>query len=866
MRKTLLLIGLISQTFYFSFAQEFKWIDFNKNGEMDVFENPCATTDNRVNDLLDQMTVNEQILLMREVSPAIPRLGIPKYDMGNEALHGVVSPGKFTVFPQAIGLAATWNPELIYQTATAISDEARARWNELDQGRLQKKKFSDLLVFWSPTVNMARDPRWGRTPETYGEDPYLTSRIGVSFVKGLQGKNSKYLKVVSTPKHFAGNNEESNRFGCPMNVSERNLRNYYLPAFKALITEGKAESIMTAYNAINGVPCSANHWLLKDVLRGEWGFNGYIVTDCGAPGFLLSHHKYVKDEVEADAAVLNAGVDLECGGYCKRCLINTDFLPIALDNGLVTANQIRSAAFHVLRARFKLGVFDDPSLNPYTKISPDVIGSKKHQKLALETARQSIVLLKNERNLLPINLKKVKKIAVLGNNAAECVFGDYSGTPLNHPVSPLEGIKQRVGKGAKISYYPWIPTNPQYNDIDAVFFNSSLEVDYYSDKYFNHKAASEKQQNIAFEPANQAPNPLIPRLPMSARWHGILTAPLTGSYQIGVETNALVSVFIDGKKILDVKDAQSKKDTVIRLEKNKKYKVIYEYASDKKSGTLAHLKWKLPKQEIQNHEKEVEIARKSDLVIAVMGINKSIEREGLDRKDIYLPEEQEQFVKKIYQANPNTVVVLVAGNSMGINWINDHIPSIVDAWYPGEQGGNAIAEVLFGDYNPAGRLPLTFYKQVSDLPAFNDYDVSKGRTYMYFKDEPLYPFGYGLSYTRFDYSQIKASSLKMKQGEKINLSLDIKNIGKMAGDEVVQLYVRQKNKSDIKQPNIKLCDFKRIHLGVNESQTVNFNMSTDKISYWDDNNHYTYDLGEYEFLIGSSSKDIRQKVTVNVYQ
>lgn len=436
-------------------AQQKLWIDFNKNGVLDTYENPGAEIDKRVSNLLSLMTITEKMQLLTEVAPAIPRLGIAKYDHGNEALHGVVRPGKFTVFPQAIALAATWNPDLICQVSSAISDEARARWNELDQGRKQTQKFSDLLAFWSPTVNMARDPRWGRTPETYGEDPYLTSRIGVAFVKGLQGNDPRYLKVVSTPKHFVGNNEEHNRFECKAVMSERALRSYYLPAFKALVTEGGAQAVMTAYNAINGIPCTANKWLITDILRNEWGFNGYVVSDCGAPGFLYQPHNYAPTREDAAAMALKAGLDLECSGYCDECFIYRDYLPKAYEMGKVTESEITSATFRVLRARFKLGLFDDPSLNPYTSIPPSVIGNPEHKQLALETARQSIVLLKNANNILPLNLKKIKSIAVFGINAATCEFGDYSGNPINEPVSPLEGIINKAGKNVKIRSLPW---------------------------------------------------------------------------------------------------------------------------------------------------------------------------------------------------------------------------------------------------------------------------------------------------------------------------------------------------------------------------------------------------------------------------
>ena len=356
----------------------------------DLYLDINAPRHERILDLLSKLTIEEKISLLRATSPGIPRLQIDKYYHGNEALHGVVRPGKFTVFPQAIGLAAMWNPQLLHEISTAISDEARARWNELERGKKQLGQFSDLLTFWSPTVNMARDPRWGRTPETYGEDPFLSGKLGVSFVKGLQGDDPNYLKIVSTPKHFAANNEEHNRFECNPIISEKDLREYYLPAFEKCIVEGKAASIMTAYNAVNNVPCTLNNWLLKKVLRQDWGFNGYVVSDCGGPVFLVTHHKYVKTLEAAAALSIKAGLDLECGDEVyMEPLLN------AYKQYMVSEAEIDSAAYHVLRARMKLGLFDDPNLNPYNKISPSVVGCEKHSQLALEAARQSIVLLKN---------------------------------------------------------------------------------------------------------------------------------------------------------------------------------------------------------------------------------------------------------------------------------------------------------------------------------------------------------------------------------------------------------------------------------------------------------------------------------------
>lgn len=855
-------------------AQKPSWIDFNQNGQMDMFEDPEASIDNRVNDLLSKMTTSEKILLLREVSPAIERLGIAKYDHGNEALHGVVRPGKFTVFPQAIGLAATWNPDLIYRVSAAISDEARARWNELEQGKKQTSKFSDLLAFWSPTVNMARDPRWGRTPETYGEDCYLTSRIGVAFVKGLQGNDPKYVKVVSTPKHFAGNNEEHNRFECKMEVSEQTLRSYYLPAFKALVTEGKAESIMSAYNAINGIPCTANKWLLTDVLRNEWGFNGYVVSDCGAPGFLYSDHHYVETREEAAQKSLKAGLDLECGGYCSECFIFTDYLPKALEQGLVTDSEIDRAAFRVLRARFKLGVFDDPDLNLYTRISPSVIGSKKHQQLALETARQSIVLLKNSDDLLPLNRKKIKSIAVFGINAGVSEFGDYSGIPLNEAVSPLQGIKEKLSDtDIDIRYVPWLMNPIEYETVNSVFFScdkngkieEGLTVSYYPGTDFQGTPIVSIDMQIQFDPANQPPNPLIPKGQISVRWSGDLHVPVTGKYKIGLSSEGNTRFYLNDQLVISQKSQSVDSSVELDLIAGNNYTLKYEYVSEPNNVKTA-LKWKLLEiSETDAFKKEKDIAKKSDVVIAVLGINKSIEREGRDRTSLDLPVDQMKFIQEIYKVNPKTIVALVAGSSMTINWIDQHIPAIVDAWYPGEQGGTAIADVLFGDYNPSGKLPLTFYKSIKDLPPFDDYEISKGRTYMYLKELPLYPFGYGLSYTEFEITNLQLNKKAIKRGEDLSVSVDIRNVGKRAGSEVVQLYVHDMTSNTVK-PLKQLKRFERVSLEKNEKRTVDFVLTREDLSHWNANNEFVLSSGSFEIIVGNSSADNRQKAIFEVLE
>ncbi len=855
-------------------AQQKPWLDLNQNGRMDVYENPEAEIDKRVQNLLSQMTVYEKIQLLLTTSPAIPRLGIEKYNHGNEALHGVVRPGKFTVYPQAIGLAATWNAELIFKVASSISDEARGKWNELDQGRKQHEEFKDLLAFWSPTVNMARDPRWGRTPETYGEDPYLTSRIGISFVKGLQGDDPHYLKAVSTPKHFTGNNEEHNRFECNDIMSERALRSYYLPAFKALITEGKAQSIMTAYNAINGIPCTANKMLLTDILRNEWGFNGYVVSDCGAPANLYSKHFYSPSREDAASSAMKAGLDLECAGYCDECFIYRDYLPRAYEMGKVTESEITASAFRVLRARFMLGIFDDLSLNPYNKIPPSVVGCPEHQALALETARQSIVLLKNKDHFLPLDLRKTKNIAVLGINANSCEFGDYSGVPFNDPVSPFEGIKKRAGENVLVKTRAWMGELSDLIRIPAQFLNHSdnttikegLQAEYFNNPDLTGTPIVRSDPQVQFDTVNQLPDLIVRGKPVSVRWTGDLVPRVSGVYKLGIKSDGNVRFFLNDSLIVDRwawNQIHSNEVAKFNFIAGEKYSLKIEYTNREESPYISFM-WKTPDMKNTDlYADEKKLARASDIVIAVVGINKSIEMEGLDRESLELPPDQALFIREIYKANPKTVVVLVAGSSLAINWINENVPAIINAWYPGEQGGNAIADVLFGDYNPAGRLPLTYYKSMDDLPPFDDYEVFNGRTYMYSDKVPLYAFGYGLSYTTFEYNGITTNESKIKQGDSIEVRVNVKNTGLYEGDEVVQLYLRDMEASE-KLPQKQLKNFKRISLDRGETQTVSFKLGREDLSFWNSKNEFVLEPGTFKLMIGASSDDIRQQITFEV--
>ncbi|MBR5661274.1 MAG: glycoside hydrolase family 3 C-terminal domain-containing protein [Bacteroidales bacterium] len=806
----------------------------------------------RVEDLLQRMTVDEKIDLMRATSPANERLGIAKYYHGNEALHGVVRPGRFTVFPQAIALASSWDPELMLKVSTAISDEARARWNELGEGKLQTNQFSDLLTFWSPTVNMVRDPRWGRTPETYGEDPFLTGEMGTAFVRGLQGDDPRYLKVVSTPKHFAANNEEHNRFECDAEISEKQLREYYLPAYEALVKRGHAASIMASYNAINGIPSSANPWLLTKVLRDDWGFEGYVVSDCGGPSTLVEDHHYVAKRETAAALCLLSGLDLECGD-------NYYIEPLrkAYRLGMVKDEDIDRAARRILTARMRLGIFDSGEANPYTKISPEVIGSEKHQALALEMARESIALLKNEKGTLPLRKGKIRSIAVVGINAGTCEFGDYSGTPASVPVSILDGINAAVGKDIKVNYAPWKTAADGMELIAPEYFPGGLKAEYFKGTELKGEPKVRTDEWINFEPTNQAPDPFLPDSPMSVRWTGVLRPNITGEYKISFTSDDGCRLWIDGELVIDSWGQHNvRSDNIdVRLEAGKDYKIVAEYWN-LRDYSVAKLSWNPPVLDGQSrlalYGKAGEMAAKSDVVIAVMGINKTIEREGKDRDFITLPSDQQEFLKELYHVNKNIVLVLVAGSPLSILWEDKNIPAIVNAWYPGEKGGTAVADVLFGNYNPAGRLPVTYYNRIEDLPAFDDYDITK-RTYKYFEGDVLYPFGYGLSYTSFKYSGLKVED----KGENVEVSFTLRNIGKYDGDEVAQVYVRLPEYEG-QAPIKELRGFKRVHLKKGESRVVTIPVRREDLRYWSDSQKkFIIPEGLPEIMVGASSADIR---------
>lgn len=782
LRKYLVIFAFIIQNCSSAISSEPAYLD------------TTLSIDYRVADLVSRMTLEEKISQLSHFAPGIERLNVRPYqpifenpfgevildrskeealkeyndetlwknpdkelqeakymDGGywNEALHGVARSGLATSFPQSIGLGASWNPNLVEKMANVIGIEARVHNNV----------YGKKLTFWSPTINILRDPRWGRSEESYSEDPYLLSRMAVAFVSGLQGNDSKYLQAVATVKHFVANNSEFNRHTGSSNLSERFLREYYLPAFEAAIIEGNAMSIMTAYNAINGVPASANTWLLDSILRKEWGFKGYVVSDCGAISDISNTHKYEEDKEKAIAMAVIAGTDLECETCETQEFMYDTYLPGALEKGYITEIQIDIAVRRLFRARMLLGEFDPPTQVPFTSIPEDKLDCQEHRDLALQLARETIVLLKNarlpgqENNTLPLNKGKLKEVAVIGPNANVAELGGYSGEPAIL-ISPLQGIRE----------YLYGEVNVQY-----------------------HKGC-----NITNNPNKQ-------------QWGELIH------------------------------------------ESEVKEEIEEEVATD------------FIEDEEKSIQEAAELAKKSDVVILVLGTNLEIANEAADRKDLNLPGSQIQLAQAVYKANPNTVVVLINGMTLDISWLDDNVPAILEAWYPGQAGGTAIAETLFGDNNPGGKLPITFHKGIDNLPDIAEYDISKGHSYWFFNDEVLYPFGYGLSYTTFKYSNLKINTNKISAttNNEIIVECTIQNTGFLKGDEVVQLYVKDL-KSSVIQPLKELRKFKRITLDKGETQSVSFTLNNRDFSYWDENlKDWTIEAGEFEIQVGTSSIDIK---------
>ncbi|WP_299259386.1 glycoside hydrolase family 3 protein [uncultured Aquimarina sp.] len=798
------------------------------------FKNPELSTSERVSDLISHMTLSEKVSQMRYDAPAIERLGVPEYNWWNECLHGVARAGEATVFPQAIGMGATWNAPLLFDVGTVISDEARAKHHRFVKEN--KRGIYQGLTFWTPNINIFRDPRWGRGQETYGEDPYLTGRMGVNFIKGLQGDDPKYLKVVATAKHFAVHSgPEKSRHEDNYHTSDRDLRETYLPAFEAAIKEANVQSVMCAYNRYRDEACCGSNLLLNDILRKEWGFNGYVVSDCWAINDFWepNKHELVETPAEASALAVSRGTDLNCGDVYDPNLGD------AVLKGLVDEEKVDRALSRLMEARFKLGMFDPEEIVSWSKIPYDVVCSDTHYKLSEKTARESMVLLKNKGKLLPLK-KDIKSIAVIGPNAnaKQALLGNYHGTPLNN-ITPLKAIKEKLpnttvhyAKGSHIAK-GWPLLQPIPTSVLRNGDNVGLKGEYFDNKEWKGEPKVTRNDSIIdFIWVSEAPFESATSDSFSIRWTGKIIPEESGSYRIGLRASSAGKLYVNDSLRVDFKDDHEPKMKYLdmKLEAGKSYDIkikYYNYHTDPQ----AQLLWSKLDEDLLSPA--IEAAKKSEVVVLCLGLSPDIEGEEMpvvldgfdkgDRSEISLPQSQVTLLKEIQALGKPTVLVLMNGSALAINWADDNVAAILEAWYPGEFGGRAVADVLFGDYNPAGRLPVTFYKSVEDLPDFKSYDMTN-RTYKYFKGDPLYEFGHGLSYTTFLYSKLETPDT-IKANENISVTVEITNTGDVKGDEVVQLYLSQDKKQFTDGPKHSLIGFKRINLEVGETKKVSFTVT-----------------------------------------
>lgn len=837
------------------------------------YKDPKLPTEQRVQDLISRMTLEEKVSQLAHTADAVPRLGVPEYDWWNEGLHGVARAGYATVFPQAIGMAATFDEPLMGQIAEVISTEFRSKY----YSALHKDGSSDWykgLTVWSPNINIFRDPRWGRGQETYGEDPYLTSRLGVAFVKGLQGNDPKYLKTVATPKHFAVHSgPESTRHRVNVEASRHDIEDTYLPAFRATVMEGKAASVMCAYNSLNGQPACANDSLLGEHLRGAWGFQGYVVSDCGAVVDIFDGHHFTKSMEEGAAAAFKSGLDLICGSPQERTRREREALVKAVQQGVLAEAVVDRALQRLFTARFQLGMFDPPAKVPFSKVGPVENDSLAHRQLSLKAARESIVLLKNNDNFLPLK-RKYGNIVVIGPNAdsMDALVGNYNGTP-SHPVTILAGIRRRFPQ-SKVTYVegsgligPVLKPVPATElCTDAGCKQHGLKAEYFDNTKLEGKPAlarTDSAINFAWGfsgvSAKLAKN-------YSVRWTGVLVPSETNDYLVGFTGQDGYRVWLDDDLIADdwtnhrPATTQTKQ---VRFEKGHVYRIKVEYFQTIR-GAEAHLVWSVPGRQEQL---ALDAAKRADLVVMVLGLTARVEGEqmnvhaegfaGGDRTTLDLPAPQEELLERASAFGKPVVLVLTNGSALGVNWANkdENVRAILEAWYPGGQGGTALAEALAGDFSPGGRLPITFYRSTDQLPPFEDYSMAK-RTYRYFDGEPLYPFGYGLSYTTFTYRNAKVDKPTVQANGAVTISVDVMNSGKMAGDEVVQLYLTHPDVSGA--PLRALQGFQRVHLASGQRKTVSFVLKDRGLSTVDESGKRRIVPGGVSVWIGGGQPGIQK--------
>lgn len=822
------------------------------------FQNLTLPIAQRVDDLVGRMTLPEKISQMTTNAAAIPRLGIPKYYWWSECLHGNAFSGLATVFPEPIGLAATFDLSLESQVAVATSDEDRGKYN---QTVLDNKPAPYCgLTFFAPNINIFRDPRWGRGQETYGEDPYQTEQFGVTFIKGLQGDDPKYLKVIATPKHFAVHSgPEPLRHQFNAVVTSYDLHDTYLPGFQAAIEQGNAQSIMGAYSALDGIPDNASPLLLQTNLRQAWGFTGYVVSDCGAIDDIYSQHHYADSKAAAAADAVKAGCDLDCGGAYNS-------LGDAVKQGLITEAQIDVSVKRLFTARMRLGMFDPQSDVKYAQIPDSVVDSAAHRQIALQAARESIVLLKNSKDVLPLS-SAIKSIAVIGPNAdsVPALLGNYHGTP-SSAVTILQGLKNRAPNTAFTYVKGCDITSAGNLDVipgSALRHDSQpgLRAEYFSNQDLTGTPSVTRiDKDVDLDWGDANPVPGLPVLHFSARWTGELVAPESGDYVLGVRGDDGFRLFVRGKKVIDDWSVHPPKTQTytLALKAGQAVPISLEFFQAE-GGAEVHLLWQRPTKKLFTDA--LDAAKNADAIIYVGGISEDQESEGHDRDTIDLPDVQQKLLQALNSTGKPVVMVLLNGSALSINWSAAHIPAIVEAWYPGEEGGNAVADVLFGHYNPAGRLPVTFYKSLRQLPGFEDYAM-KDRTYRYFTGQPLFPYGYGLSYAKFRYRNLHVPA-EVKNGQGITVTVDVENTSAMSGDEVSELYLRPAPDARSREiapgqpmPRIELAGFARGNFAPHEKRTISFTVTPEQLHLVNVDGKRTLQPGEWRVYVGGRQPQV----------
>lgn len=796
------------------------------------FQNPDLPLEERVNDLVSRFTLEEKIELMCQYQAEIPRLGVQKYKHGTEGAHGVAWLGEATVFPQNTGLACTWNPELMRQIGSVIADEARVYY--------QRDKAVNGLTIWAPTVDMERDPRWGRTEEAYGEDPHLTGELSTGLVQGMQGDHPFYYKTVATLKHFYGNNNEVDRGCASVSIDPRNKREYYLKAFEPAFRKGGAKSMMTAYNGINGTPCNLNDEVNR-IVKQEWGMDGFVVGDAGdVLGTVMDHH-YVDSYAEAVARSVKAGID----SITDDQEISFRALRDALEQGLLTEQVLDHALRNTFRVRFRLGEFDPEDRNPYSHVPESKLCAPEHAELSLRAARESVVLLKND-GLLPLN-NNMPSAAVIGPLADEAFTDWYSGTP-PYRITPLQGITEKMN-GRKVNFH---------TGLDQVRLRSAASGQYVTLADDNRLlfGTNESSEAALFERNDWG-------------W-GSVTLRLVSSGKFVTETENGLQAIADEARGWFVKEAfglETLPDGTTVMTSWEGKPVILDEQGRLTIGADGAEAAPFMVETVQDGiEAAAAAAKAAETAIVFVGNSPFINgKETIDRPDIVLPPSQQQLIQAVHAANPNTVVVIVGSYPFAVNWEQEHVPSIVFTSHAGQELGRAVADVLYGDYNPGGRLNMTWYKSVDQLPDLMDYDIIKGkRTYQYFDGDVLYPFGHGLSYTRFAYGRLSISEPVMKADGQVTVSVQVRNEGDRAGDEVVQLYVSANN-SRVVRPLKTLKGFRRIHLDPGASETVSFELAAEELAFWDvTRERYCIESGEYCVMVGPSSSQAAETAILQV--